>query len=70
MVDFPDASSSHKVTLANMADVSSYPNASPMGLQSVGGVASGMEISGPTTVYFWFDQARTRWRFDRKTATT
>jgi hypothetical protein len=70
MVDFPDASGADRITIANMGDTSSFPTAAPIGLQSVGGVAGGMEISGPTTVYFWRDVARARWRFDRKAATT
>jgi hypothetical protein len=41
-----------------------------MGLQAAGGVAGGLDIKNPTTVYLWMDRARNLWRFDRKAATS
>jgi hypothetical protein len=70
MIDFYNASTANRITLVNMADVSGFPDALPLGLQAAGSVAGGMEISGPTTVWFWIDWARERLRFDRKMATT
>jgi hypothetical protein len=70
MLDFPDADLAHLAKLSDMADVSSFPEAAPLGLQAVGGVAGGLDIKNPTTIWLWRDVARNRWRFDRKAATS
>jgi hypothetical protein len=70
MIDFPNASVSNKVHLADRGDVSSYPSAAFLALQTAGGSALGGTISSPTTVWLWYDSARTCWRFDRKSSTS
>jgi hypothetical protein len=70
MVDFPDASTSVKAHLVDRGDVSSFPDAAPIALQTAGGSASGAMLSSPTTVWLWYDLARTCWRFDRKSSTS